>query len=69
MSLQHFQELEEYHLCQMKDFVDTYAKAWEHHHVLLGQVIYFMSGPSNLHYDALWRILGLVNRHAGQYSA
>ena len=22
----------------MKDFVDTYAKAWEHHHVLLGQV-------------------------------
>lgn len=35
---QHFQELEEEHICQMKDFVDTYVKAWENQHVLLGQV-------------------------------
>ena len=35
---QRFQELEEEHICQMKDFVDTYVKAWENQHVLLGQV-------------------------------
>merc|ERR1712136_203879 len=34
----HFQETEEEHICQMKDFVDTYVKAWENQHALLGQV-------------------------------
>lgn len=38
--LQHFQELEEEHICQMKDFIDTYAKAWENEHALIGQVTY-----------------------------
>ncbi|KAK7099723.1 F-BAR domain only protein 2-like isoform X1 [Littorina saxatilis] len=37
-SCKHFQELEEEHICQMKDFVDTYIKAWENQHVLLGQI-------------------------------
>ncbi|XP_076462263.1 F-BAR domain only protein 2-like isoform X2 [Babylonia areolata] len=37
-SCRHFQELEEEHICQMKDFVDTYIKAWENQHVLLGQI-------------------------------
>lgn len=36
--LQRFQELEEEHICQMKDFVDSFAKAWENEHVMLGQV-------------------------------
>ena len=35
---QHFQELEEEHICQMKDFVDTYARAMQNEHVLFGQV-------------------------------
>ena len=38
-SCQRFQETEEHHLRQMKDFVDTYAKAWEHQHALVGQVL------------------------------
>ncbi|KAK2178953.1 hypothetical protein NP493_522g02037 [Ridgeia piscesae] len=33
-----FQELEEQHLAQMKDFVETYAKAWENQLILLQQV-------------------------------
>lgn len=37
-SCTHFQELEEEHICQMKDFIDTYAKSWENEHALLGQV-------------------------------
>ena len=37
-SCQHFQEVEEEHICQMKDFIDTYAKAWENEHALRGQV-------------------------------
>ncbi|KAK3583214.1 hypothetical protein CHS0354_015379 [Potamilus streckersoni] len=36
-SCRHFQELEEEHICQMKDFVDTYAKAWQNQHAVLGQ--------------------------------
>ncbi|KAL5016578.1 hypothetical protein ScPMuIL_006167 [Solemya velum] len=38
VSCRHFQELEEEHICQMKDFIDTYSKAWENQHALLGQV-------------------------------
>lgn len=38
ISSQNFQELEETHVCQMKDFIDTYAKAWENEHALRGQV-------------------------------
>ena len=30
--------MEEHHLQSMRDFIDTYAKAWEHQHVLLGKV-------------------------------
>eukprot|EP00105_Crassostrea_gigas_P043952 XP_019928100.1 PREDICTED: F-BAR domain only protein 2 isoform X4 [Crassostrea gigas] len=37
-SCKRFQELEEEHICQMKDFVDSFAKAWENEHVMLGQV-------------------------------
>ncbi|XP_056018725.1 F-BAR domain only protein 2-like isoform X9 [Ostrea edulis] len=37
-SCKRFQELEEEHICQMKDFVETFAKAWENEHVMLGQV-------------------------------
>ncbi|XP_052090404.1 F-BAR domain only protein 2-like isoform X4 [Mytilus californianus] len=37
-SCKHFQEVEEEHICQMKDFIDTYAKAWENEHALRGQV-------------------------------
>ncbi|XP_064617201.1 F-BAR domain only protein 2-like isoform X2 [Liolophura sinensis] len=37
-SCRNFQELEETHVCQMKDFIDTYAKAWENEHALRGQV-------------------------------
>ncbi|KAK6179298.1 hypothetical protein SNE40_011689 [Patella caerulea] len=37
-SCHHFQEAEEEHICQMKDFIDTYTKSWENQHVLLGQV-------------------------------
>ncbi|RUS92107.1 hypothetical protein EGW08_000131 [Elysia chlorotica] len=37
-SCHHYQELEEEHICQMKDFIDTYAKSWENEHALLGQV-------------------------------
>ncbi|KAK3091287.1 hypothetical protein FSP39_018668, partial [Pinctada imbricata] len=37
-SCKHFQEVEEEHICQMKDFIDTYAKAWENQHALVGQV-------------------------------
>ncbi|XP_069127305.1 F-BAR domain only protein 2-like isoform X4 [Argopecten irradians] len=37
-SCKHFQELQEEHICQMKDFIDTYAKAWENEHALIGQV-------------------------------
>lgn len=37
-NIQRFQELEEEHICQMKDFVETFAKAWENEHVMLGQV-------------------------------
>ncbi|KAL4236260.1 hypothetical protein ACF0H5_004647 [Mactra antiquata] len=36
-SCTHFQELEEEHICQMKDFVDTYARALHNEHVLFGQ--------------------------------
>ncbi|XP_046338144.2 F-BAR domain only protein 2-like isoform X2 [Haliotis rufescens] len=32
-----FQELEEEHISQMKDFIDTYARSWENEHVVLGQ--------------------------------
>ena len=38
--MQQFQEVEEEHVCQMTDFVDTYIKAWENQHVLLGQVLF-----------------------------
>ncbi|ESO92621.1 hypothetical protein LOTGIDRAFT_233068 [Lottia gigantea] len=37
-SCHHFQEAEEEHVCQMKDFIDTYTKSWENQHVLIGQV-------------------------------
>ncbi|XP_055885201.1 F-BAR domain only protein 2-like isoform X1 [Biomphalaria glabrata] len=37
-SCHHYQELEEEHICQMKDFIDTFAKSWENEHFLLGQV-------------------------------
>ncbi|CAL1539939.1 unnamed protein product [Lymnaea stagnalis] len=37
-SCHHYQELEEEHICQMKDFIDTFAKSWENEHALLGQV-------------------------------
>ncbi|XP_021373429.1 F-BAR domain only protein 2-like isoform X2 [Mizuhopecten yessoensis] len=37
-SCKHFQELQEEHICQMKDFIDTYARAWESEHALIGQV-------------------------------
>ncbi|XP_062616550.1 F-BAR domain only protein 2-like [Saccostrea cucullata] len=37
-SCKRFQELEEEHICQMKDFVDSFAKAWQNEHVMLGQV-------------------------------
>ncbi|XP_074640686.1 F-BAR domain only protein 2-like isoform X6 [Tubulanus polymorphus] len=37
-SCKHFQEEEETHLQQMKDFVDTYTKAWEQGFEALGQV-------------------------------
>ncbi|XP_064626907.1 F-BAR domain only protein 2-like isoform X2 [Lineus longissimus] len=37
-SCKHFQELEEAHLQQMKDFVDTYAKAVEQGYQLIGEV-------------------------------
>ncbi|XP_041360186.1 F-BAR domain only protein 2-like isoform X2 [Gigantopelta aegis] len=33
----HFQEKEEEHISQMKDFIDTYARSWENQHVVLGQ--------------------------------
>ncbi|XP_053394008.1 F-BAR domain only protein 2-like isoform X3 [Mercenaria mercenaria] len=36
-SCTHFQELEEEHICQMKDFIDTYARAMQNEHVLFGQ--------------------------------
>ena len=39
---QHFQEVEEEHICQMKDFIDTYAKAWENEHALRGQVCRYL---------------------------
>ena len=35
-SCQRFQDAEETHLGQMRDFMDTYGKAWESQHVLLG---------------------------------
>lgn len=37
--LQRFQELEEKHLQQMRDFVEAYAKSWENQHAMLGQVL------------------------------
>ncbi|XP_059142905.1 F-BAR domain only protein 2-like isoform X2 [Physella acuta] len=37
-SCHHYQELEEEHICQMKDFIDTFAKSWENEHAVLGQV-------------------------------
>lgn len=38
ISCDQFQQLEEEHVSQMKDFIDTYSKAWENEHILLGQV-------------------------------
>lgn len=38
VSCDQFQQLEEEHICQMKDFIDVYSKAWENEHILLGQV-------------------------------
>ncbi|BFZ16635.1 hypothetical protein BsWGS_19674 [Bradybaena similaris] len=38
VSCHHYQEVEEEHICQMKDFVDTFAKSWENELALLGQV-------------------------------
>uniref|UniRef100_A0A0L8I2G5 F-BAR domain-containing protein n=1 Tax=Octopus bimaculoides TaxID=37653 RepID=A0A0L8I2G5_OCTBM len=37
-SCDQFQKLEEEHARQMKDFIDTYSKAWVNEHILLGQV-------------------------------
>ncbi|ELU05217.1 hypothetical protein CAPTEDRAFT_227171 [Capitella teleta] len=37
-SCRRFQELEEKHLAQMRDFMGVYFKSWLHQHVLLGQV-------------------------------
>ena len=40
--VQRFQEVEEKHLQQMKDFVDAYSRAWENQYALLGQVETFL---------------------------
>ncbi|GAB1599763.1 F-BAR domain only protein 2 isoform X6 [Argonauta hians] len=37
-SCDQFQKLEDEHATQMKDFIDTYSKAWLNEHILLGQV-------------------------------
>jgi len=36
--VQRFQEVEEKHLQQMKDFIDIYIKSWNNQYALLGQV-------------------------------
>jgi len=37
--MQRFQDVEEKHLQQMKDFIDIYLKSWNNQYALLGQVI------------------------------
>lgn len=38
MYLQHFQDIEEAHLIQMKEFLQTYCDVIQNNHELVGQV-------------------------------